>query len=566
MITQFRRHRGNVLSRAWLLTSLLIPTWSLGADIAGTVNSKDGRPLAGAIVTITTRGGMIAESVYVGRSGHYSLQTREEGNATIRVRMPYFADVAIDVKLAPSETRNFVLMPLTDPQAIADSVTASAHFAALQFPRSLDKEWFQVDCLSCHQIGNAFTRAPRTTERWHQIVEQMLSEFGLKNDPRQAVYANVLARTFNTTPTTVVRQQYEVYDEALPARIIEWKLPGSIYPHDTIYRVADRKFYTVDQGNDAIYITDPVAGTTEVYTIPESAAPKRAKPLPSTPSNLFITGVHSPHSVQEGGDGDFYITNSVSNQIGVFDPKKRAYVGYNVGNNAEYPHTLRIDRFGRVWFTIAASNQIGMFDSRSHEMRVINLPSDTDRPQIAMWFPYGIDISPIDDSVWYSSLMANRIGRIDPRTYSVKSFKPPTVGPRRLRFDKDGTLWIPDYGGGKLVKLDTRLMKYTSYPIPTLSKGEVEAPYAVAVDPKTQEVWITPNMSDRVFRFLPKEERFIAYPLPARGSYLRDLIVTPEGFVCGSNNPVPVAVLEGGMGEVLCIDPNAGSRSPSRAR
>jgi streptogramin lyase len=280
---------------------------------------------------------------------------------------------------------------------------------------------------------------------------------------------------------------------------------------------------------------------------------------------MFITGVHSPHSVQEGPDGHFYITNSISNQIGEFDPKGRTYVGYGVGANANYPHTLRIDRFGRVWFTILVSNQVGMFDTHSHKMRVFNLPADTDRPQIPLQFPYGIDINPVDDSVWYASLMANRIGRIDAHTFSVKSFTPPTVGPRRLRFAKDGTLWIPDFGGGKLIRLDTRLMTYKSYKIPTLAKGEVEAPYAVAVDPNTQEVWITPNMSDRMFRFLPKEERFIVYSLPARGTYLRDLIFTPEGLVCGANNPVPITVLEGGMGEILCLDPSGNTQFPRPA-
>jgi hypothetical protein len=34
-----------------------------------------------------------------------------------------------------------------------------------------------------------------------------------------------------------------------------------------------------------------------------------------------------------------------------------------------------------------------------------------------------------------------------------------------------------------------------------------------------------------MFRFLPREERFISYPLPTQGIYLRDIIFTPEGMV-----------------------------------
>ena len=63
-------------------------------------------------------------------------------------------------------------------------------------------------------------------------------------------------------------------------------------------------------------------------------------------------------------------------------------------------------------------------------------------------------------------------------------------------------------------------------------------------------------MSDRVFRFLPDEERFIAYPLPTRGIFLRDMVFTREGAVCAASSTVPAPlVVEGGMEEIICIDP-----------
>lgn len=169
---------------------------------------------------------------------------------------------------------------------------------------------------------------------------------------------------------------------------------------------------------------------------------------------------------------------------------------------------------------------------------------------------YGIDVNPVDGSIWYGRLLANRIGRVDPVTLEIQEFSPPLIGPRRMRFSKDGNLWIPAYGDGTLVKLDTKTMKYTAYKIPTLSPGEAETPYAVGVHPTTQEVWVTANMSDRLFRFLPKDERFISYLLPTRGIFLRDLIFTPDGRVCAASSAVPPAVvLEGGLEEVICLDP-----------
>jgi hypothetical protein len=64
-------------------------------------------------------------------------------------------------------------------------------------------------------------------------------------------------------------------------------------------------------------------------------------------------------------------------------------------------------------------------------------------------------------------------------------------------------------------------------------------------------------MSDRMFRFVQKTGKFIAYPLPTRGTYLRDVFFPGDGRVCGSSNPMPPhpEVLEGGMDSLLCLEP-----------
>jgi hypothetical protein len=62
-------------------------------------------------------------------------------------------------------------------------------------------------------------------------------------------------------------------------------------------------------------------------------------------------------------------------------------------------------------------------------------------------------------------------------------------------------------------------------------------------------------MMDVVWRFLADEERFVAYPMPLRGTYTRDFTFTDKGWACTSNNPIPAAALEGGVPELICIDP-----------
>jgi streptogramin lyase len=537
------------------------------AEVEGSVRTTDGKAVVGAMVTLTRADGLYVETVYAGPDGRYRLRTTQQGSASLRARHPNFADAMAGVDLTRPVQQDFTLVPLTDVRAISEQMSASAHFARLPFANATDRQWFQVECLTCHQIGNLFTRMPRPHERWQQILERMLGFYGVTDRAWIERYASMLEKTYDGTPATT-RQTPQVDVEALPARVLQWKLPSGVVAHDVELHPADGKFYTVDQGNDRIYITDPVTTLTETFEIPSDGIPIGGKFLKLT-GNANPVGLNvarGPHSLQEGPNGHFYTTDTVSGQIGEFDPKTRTYIGHDIGGNALYPHTLRFDRKGRVWFTNSFSNQVGVFDTNTATMRLVDLPADTDRDYMPARVPYGIDVSPLDGSIWYSSMMANRIGRIDPESLAVQSFKPPTVGPRRMRFAADGTLWIPDFGQGALVRLDTKTMEYESFPIPPLASGEVEAPYAVGVHPQTQEVWITANMSDRMFRFLPREKRFIAYPLPTRGIYLRDIVFTPEGLVCSASSPMPAPLtVEGGMQEILCLDP-VGNLPLPRAR
>jgi DNA-binding beta-propeller fold protein YncE len=547
---------------ALLCALILQPQVADAAVIEGTVRAGGKDAVSGALVTLTSEDGVYAETVYSDAAGRFRLATEQSGFLNLRVRKPNFADANRDLEVTADQTprQDIRLRALVADKDISDQLTASAHYARIRFDDPKEHGFFQIECLTCHQLGNAYTRAPRTPDRWQAIVTRMLGFYGITDAQRINHYAKVLEQAFDGKPLTVHQEQ--PIDAALfGARITQWKLPGALIAHDVEYHAADGKFYTVDQGKDLIYITDPRANQTETFTIPSDGIPVGGKFLKlfNNPNPFSLAVSRGPHSLQEGPDGKFYTTDTVSGQIGVFDPATRTYVGHDIGGKAMYPHTLRFDKQGMVWFTAGVSNQLGRFNPGSGEMTLIDLPTISDRPEIPIMMPYGIDIHPKDGSVWYTRLMANRIGRVDPKTLAVEEFEPPVIGPRRMRFAKDGTLWIPSYGTGELVALDTATMKYRNYKLPPLSEGEIEAPYALNIHPQTQDVWITANMSDRMFRFLPKEERFISYPLPTRGIFLRDLIFLPDGRVCAASSMAAATLaVEGGMEEIICLDPGSG--------
>jgi virginiamycin B lyase len=542
-----------------LVVLIITPVRTSAESIEGVVRDDTGHKLVGAMLTLSRADGLYAETIYTNSRGRYRFTTEQTGISQLRARALNHADSISSVNLAGKDLagQNFRLRTIRTSLELANNQTASAHFSKVKFDDPVAAGFFRIECLTCHQLGNTYTRMPRSQVRWTQIVDRMLGFYGIQDEAWTARYVDILSSAFDGGTPNVI--QKEIVDPAIfSARITQWKLPQGVIAHDVEHHAADGKFYTVDQGSDSIYITDPVTNVTETFVIPDGGIPVGGKFLSvlGNPNPFGLTVSRGPHSLQEGPDGKFYTTDTVSGQIGVFDPSARTFTGHDIGGKAMYPHTLRFDSAGRVWFTIAVSNQVGRFDPASGEMIRIDLPVNSDRPAVPLYMPYGIDIHPKDGSVWYSSLMANRIGRIDPDTLEVQDFKPPLIGPRRMRFSKDGSLWIPAYGDSKLVRLNTENMEYTSYPLPTLSPGESETPYAVGIHPETQDVWITANMSDRVFRFIPGEERFISYPLPTRGIFLRDMVFTPEGDVCAASSmaAAPLAV-EGGMQEIICIDP-----------
>ena len=553
-------------SNPWLAlvaaSALAFPVAVNAAMIAGEVKCE-GKAVRGALVTLYSSDQLVSDTVLTDASGHYRLSTRLSGALTLRARAPLDADQVVKLKVPAGGSRlahSFSLLRLTTPQQISDSLPASVHFTRIQFPTPTARIQFQLDCTGCHQIGNPITRRPRSIEEWTAFMRIMTANAEYSTDIHVADYAAVMNHAFDGTPVAAPAAERLVVDtEALNARITEWKLPGAIVAHDTDFYPPTGSFYTVEQNIDQVYVTDPKTDKTEVVPLAALGVPLHGTFAGQENLPSWIPPVsHGNHSLQLGPDGKFYFTGSIGGEIGVFNPVTHGYQVYRIGGTAMYPHTLRFDSKGIVWFTLYVSNQIGRFDPKTGKTTIIELPATMAHKDERIPAPYGIDINPLDGSVWYTTLYGNMIGRIDPETFKVQEWEPPVFGPRRARFDKQGGFWIPGFGDGKITRLDTRSMKYETYTIPTLTDGAVESPYALAVDPKTQDVWVSANMSDRIFRFVPTTKKWTAYPLPTRGMFFRDVVITPDGRICAASDPwgVPLPnIVEGDMNSVVCLQP-----------
>ena len=548
---------------------LLISTSALGGILKGKITDDQGDAMEGVMVRVTDDVLGVSETVYTNLKGDYVLSTRLNGTLKLRARSPYFKDAKTTVEIAPTGTSNedLVMFPMTSDIEISESLPAAYHFGKLPFESGSDKDFnryqFSRDCLSCHQMGNPFTRQPRTPEYWSVTIERMhrmVGNFDAKLRDRRSV---ILSEGFDGKPVSV-RPEFPLDPALSHAKVYEYMLDRAFVPHDAISHPTNGLIYTVDQALDHMVVTDVVTGQSSYVMQNDGRAMEYRKGFTGGKQEVvgeFSPGSrHGPHSLDlRIQDGKYYVTNTSSRSIGVFDPNTNTWEPSHAipkETGAVYPHTIRVDKKGYAWFTLAGSEHVGRLDPDNGKFDILELPHAESGGIAGGTQPYGIDINPVDDHMWYGRLFGDKIGHVDPDSLEITEYDSPVRGPRRMRFDKDGILWVSGFSEGQLARVDVNDgFKTKVYDMPEFAPGYRPSPYALGVHTQTQDIWLNENMTDRIYRFIPAEERFIVYPVPLSGTYSRDMTFTPDGQVCLSNNPIPPPALEGSALEIICIDP-----------
>ncbi|MDO9322749.1 MAG: carboxypeptidase regulatory-like domain-containing protein, partial [Pseudomonas sp.] len=493
------------------------------ASFTGTVHLPDGKPAYGAMVTVFDATKQKRETVYTDEQGQYSIRTGYAGALDIRVRLANYADNRISQTVALDELAHvdLPLLPFANAMAASDALAASAHNAKLPWKAPQDRAPFVSQCNYCHQMGNSTPRVPRSHDQWIGTITKMEGILAMPSAAQKENFADVLSRGFDGKPVQALHN-YGASAELARAKVEEWLIGDAMsFIHDADV-MQDQKVYGTDEGHDILWVLDRKTGKIEQNHLPDVDLPRGGKfSGMALPIGVF-TGKHGPHSMGETSDGRIWFTNSLSSTLMSFDPQTKAFKSYPIGHDALYPHTLRVDKNDVVWFTIVASNQMGRFDPKTETMTVIGLPhngvlrwaTDTLFPtllRISSWvpdkallinlshhrffgekimaFPYGIDVNPLDGSIWYAKLYASKIGRIDPQTLEITEYDTPLKGPRRPRFDAQGIFWIPAFDENALMRFDPTTKAFETYKIPAVAEGEYETPYALNVDRKTGDVW-----------------------------------------------------------------------------
>ena len=210
-------------------------------------------------------------------------------------------------------------------------------------------------------------------------------------------------------------------------------------------------------------------------------------------------------SVDEDARG--YIWASTAAGAVRFDPRTHEYKEFrsvtpvSAGGTGE-SYGVTGDREGNGWWTQMFIDRVGKGDVKSGKSFEVRMPPRTALAEKELTADDRklLDLSGVfmsDFSGWWSQ------------------------GPRRMGADKQSDLvWVGNYWGNNLAKIDIHSLKATLYPYPQ----SYAAPYDCVVD-SHHHVWTNLFNGDAVAEFDPQSEQWTEYPLPTRGTELRHIAI-----------------------------------------
>ena len=150
-----------------------------------------------------------------------------------------------------------------------------------------------------------------------------------------------------------------------------------------------------------------------------------------------------------------------------------------------------------------------------------------------------------DGAIWWTGQLANRLGRVDPKTGVVKEFvlKSPHTGPHGLTEDAAGNIWFTGNNLGLIGKLDPNTGAVTEYKLPD---PKARDPHTLIFD-RDGILWFTVQQANIIGRLDPKLDpkdavKLVTSPTPKS---------RPYGMALNSKNVV--FIVEFGANKIMSI-------------
>ena len=526
--------------------------WAQGATpLTGHVSSAAEGLMEGVVVSARKDGATFTVSVVTDKAGIYRFPADklEPGHYRLAIRAGGYeldSPQAIDVPAAQSATADIKLRATKN---IAAQLTDAEWLASM--PGTDSQKSFLLACNSCHTLQRIVSSSHDAAE-FQQIFRRMAGYYPGSTPIHPQKLVGDIARNITRGANLEAAAQYlasvnlngriawdyplkffpRPTGRATRVVVTEYDLPrATIEPHDVI--VDSGNVWFAEFGDQFLGKMDPKTGKVTEYPIPELKAG-------------FPTGTLD---LEAGADGKtLWIGLMYQAGVAKFDKARENFQLFALpaewqSNAAQMgmvtPTHADVD--GKVWTKNNAQNALIRIDLASGKLESLGTPKDPVTNRTI--FPYGI---PADhqNNLYLLDFAGEQIARVDAKTGAITAYKTPTANsrPRRGRVDAQNRLWFAEYGGGAIGLFDPATQKITEWPVAT----PWSAPYDVMPDARG-EVWAGGMFTDRVARLDPKAGEITEYLMPRSTNMRRvwvDSATTPPTFWSGSNHGASIVKVE----------------------
>jgi len=548
-----------------------------GALLAGTVKSDSGEKMGGVTVSAKVEGKTITTSVFTDQQGDYYFPPMPAGEYEVWAQADTFATARANIKLTSTRHQDFVLKPIKDfqRQLTGDQLLASLPDGTPDDRRL--KRVFRNSCTSCHQ-PNYILQERFDVAGWTAILDLMKrvnvagGYLGEKSEPAPIIdfhekeLAAYLARVSGPQPTAMnfkvrprptgeaaraVFTEYEVPiapDEKSGTEYItndgsDWSLgtPSSLSGahgiHDAQADLNGNIWFSYNVSNHDISLgrVDAKTGALKTFKVPglHGFAANGHGITRDQQGNLWF----NVSAWVEGGPGRLAKIDPATEKIEFFTPPQ------GMTGPTTAAGTVDVDGKGKIWATTGPGAV--RFDPQTKKFTEFKSPVYENSDGIGSTYGLAADA---DGNAWWAQMNMDTLSKSDIKSGKVTQVKlapvsmetdlvtneernvyaragstwvigvPWAEGPRRLGADKNAHLiWVCDWWGGNLAKIDTRSLKVTMVPLP---RPDAQQPYQAQVD-SNHNVWINLMNADEVIKFDPKTSKWVEYPFPTHGAETR---------------------------------------------
>jgi virginiamycin B lyase len=533
-------HSGRAFKRFLAATGLVVFACGVGraATIAGTVSAADGAPFQGAFVEAQNTKTKITVIVLSDSGGRYRIPDLSAGDYRVFIRaVGYRAEPRTGVSLAAEQNASFDFALQKAPVRWSE---ISQHQALQLWPAAKGKDLLFEHCNICHQFQSRMASVHRDLDGWRdriafmrdamhfsiflgpnlsepeaeEIADYLNSLFGPDSTlPKSPADMPGYAKTLRPFSREAMNIVYVEYDMPAPSR-----MPFSAAPDKNGY------LWIPDFGlANKITRLDPKTGEMKDFSIP-------------------FTGTGGVHSAVPAADGSVWLAEQGSNRIGRWDPATQqiteyqdAYLPGKEGiEDGGSKHTIRIDPSGKVW---ATGVPLARFDPETGRFSRV----------VEGEYTYDVKLDKNGDA-WFTSILVNKIGKVDAKTMKVMQWSPPTKDsyPRRMEIGPDGMIYAGEFRGGKIARFDPQAQSFKEFPLP----GPDPSPYGLGFDADGY-LWYDSHNMDLLGRFDPRTGQVVEYPFPHDEPAIREFFRDAQGrmwYGTAPNNKVGYFYLAGKSG------------------